>query len=147
MNILILIFICLIDLSFENCQICLEGQTYVWGVDDDYKIIPETVTTCWGILDCNNALCSINNIPGTGGVLIKPSNNTNNFVQHKNLNIFGTCTEAHQIIVSGVDSNFHMFGNPIMCKGLLSCNEAICTINEMQNVSYVIVIILPSQSK
>jgi hypothetical protein len=133
-----LLLLTFIVLSFGSCKICLEAETYMWGLDDNKNIVPGTITTCWGILDCNQALCNINGL-GTVTQVVLNFKNSTIFSREYTKYISGTCTEG-QVFVFGVDSNYESIPNAVnTCWGLLSCNEAICSISNIPNVSYVIV--------
>lgn len=61
MNMRLIIFVglfILINSFSENCQTCLEGQIYVWGVDVYRNMVAGTISRCCGILSCNVSICA-----------------------------------------------------------------------------------------
>src|SRR5947199_342378 len=125
MRIIIFIFIFnFINLSFENCQNCLEGEIYVYR-----NMIPETTSRCWGILSCNHAICATYRRESVSFVVLKINNTSRSYF--KEYKISEACIE-NQVIIIGVDYNYNTMSDATkVCSGLLSCNEAICTINKM----------------
>lgn len=140
MNTQIVIFIGLLILvnSFsENCQTCLDSETFVWGVDVHRNMVPGTTSQCWGILSCNQAVCATYRIEAVSFAVLQ-INNTN-VMSFKEYKVLETCTEG-QTFISGVNSEYDsMPGATCVCGGLLSCNEAICSISKMPNISFILV--------
>lgn len=122
---------------FSSCETCLEGRNYVWGVDNQYRMIPNTLTTCYGILSCNYAACALYPIANVAWVIIQPTNKSELPTISQSSKLSDNCSEG-PVYTYGLDSNYHYVPNTSnICWGVLSCNDIICTTKQITNVSFV----------
>jgi hypothetical protein len=171
-KIFILLFVFFIIVSSSTCKTCLENPTYVWGTTWDNKIVPDTMSTCWGIITCNHAICEIRKIADVSHIMIQPSNDTrpnnqilsswgpNKFltkikfqpplkfsIETTPYSIEGTCTEG-QTFVMGLDSKYRIVHNEVgTCWGMLSCNEMICNMYDVKEVAFISLMPINENSK
>jgi hypothetical protein len=158
----------LLFLSFlinVSCKTCLENSTYIWGTTWDYKIIPDTMSTCRGIIACDYAICAIRKITGVSFVIIQPSNDTQpdnqklSFLDSLlNIKIYSdsefssgtnsiTCLEG-QTLVMGLDAQYHMVHNEVgTCQGILNCDEMICNMYGVKEVILVLIMATQGDTK
>lgn len=135
-NILLYILI-FVNSSFEYCQTCLDGEVHMWGLNVDGRPVSGTFTTCWGILDCNEALCAVNGVGVVTNVVLKLNTTATFHKKYTQKYMSGMCTEG-KVFVLGVDSNYKTVADGT-CSGLISCNEVICTVNNTPNVSFILI--------
>lgn len=143
MIIVLLLISLFINTIFSICGTCLENQTYIWGIDEDNNMVPNTSGTCWGILNCNNALCSITRVINVTSVIIQPTLKTTSFetpLDFTDNGDPGTCTEGQTFLI-GLYSNYTEANNAARtCWGLFSCNNMICDIKNIPQVSFIVAI-------
>lgn len=135
-----LLFICMygINISSGTCGTCFENQTYIWGVDGNLRVIPNTLSTCWGIISCGYAQCGILGIDDVIYAVMQISNNTlSTELDTIKYNIPGTCSEGKSELI-GLNSNYQMVPKSSQtCWGLLSCSNRMCAIKDIPGVSFV----------
>lgn len=51
-------------------ETCIEGQVVVSGVNSEYNSIPNV---CWGLLSCNELICTTNKMSNVSFVLVAPA--------------------------------------------------------------------------
>jgi hypothetical protein len=126
----------------SDCMLCVEDQIYIWGMGDNYVMVPNTLNLCWGIIHCNYALCYLVSNPNVLSVVLQIGNQTYpqiSFDQNSTNELTGTCTEG-QNIVYGLDChNQPVQGSLGFCWGLLSCNNLICFVAKIKSVNYVVI--------
>lgn len=90
-----------------------------------------------GILSCNSAVCTIWTTSKATNVLLQINNNI--LIESELLvNNIGLCKEG-KVVMYGLDANYKMISASNVCFGLLSCNELICSIGEIKDAKFVVI--------
>ena len=64
-------------LSYSASSTCTEGPNFIFGLDSTYHIIPDTTTTCYGLLSCNEVICTLHDLPKVSFVAFAATHNMN----------------------------------------------------------------------
>lgn len=127
-----------IVLSYGSDKTCLDGKTYIWGLDFYLHTVPGTTFICQGMISCYQLLQAIHKINGVEYVMMKPTNE-----DRKQISVAEyTDNYAHvTFIIGGHCSDYKIMpGATTFCQGLSSCNEAICSVRETSGVSLIVAV-------